>query len=197
MVADQQTVERFGASQRQQPVWNGLRLRSRMRLAFVIGLVLNLAVVSACVSRGGSSKEFRRVRELVAHSPQPDPGAAGDERPWSRAGHDLHVAGLVECGGFISKTQAAYGAAWVTKTGEGPARVKVPQIDLTLVYRRGLFRGLSKKHTVRDRPISRVSEVVHGNFSTDLRSCVFFSAEAKVPPRDERVRASIEVCPQP
>ena len=49
MVADQQTVERFSASQRQQPVSNGLRLGSRMRLAFLLGLVLNLAVVSACV----------------------------------------------------------------------------------------------------------------------------------------------------
>ncbi len=186
MVSDQRSIGRRASSP-----------HGRLgRKAFLPFAVLGLALLLGCVSRGGPSHDQHRLAELVAESPsfQPEDVAEGG-RPSTIDKLHLHVVGVVECGGFVSKTQTSYAEAWVTRPGPDGPRVKTRKLDLRLEYLEGVFQNRVVKKKREGAKIVRSSDVLHGNFSSDPCSCVRFTANADTEPLRHRLRARVEVCP--
>jgi hypothetical protein len=107
----------------------------------------------------------------------------------------MHVAGIVECGGFLRKTQTVYGEAWATRPGEDGPRVKLNKIELRIEYLGGLFEGLSRKKKAEKSEAISLSDAIRGNFASDLCGCVRFVGvgRARV---GSKIRTRLDVCPE-
>lgn len=168
----------------------------RVGSAMGLGGALCLAVLTGCVSHSGPSPDHVRLHEALAETPLQQPNKTGAfERKTNADGYHLHVAGLVECGGFLTRTQTVYGEAWATESGPDGPRVQMIDLDLRIFYVGGIFAGLSTKRATTGGEVVRQSDVIHGNFNTDLCGCARFVASATLPNRKQNLRARIEVCP--
>lgn len=182
-------------------------LRRDSRVALSLCLVLS----AACVSQAGRSPDHARLAGVLAQLPPQE--LVKLARPSSAKGYRLHVAGLVECGGFLKRTQTIYAEAWMTRleadgspdadgaeAGEAapskdPERVAALKLDLRATYLGGLFEGLRKKKIAERAESIVLSNVIHGNPNTEICDCVRFVANADAPPFGEKLRAQIVVCP--
>jgi hypothetical protein len=186
MVSDKESIGRRAANP-----------HSRLeRKALLLFATLGHALLLGCVSRAGPSHEMDRLAAVLAASPPQEPAEPGEnERPSSTRKFRLHVAGLVECSGFLRKSQTSYGEAWLTSGGPNAPRVNAEKLQLRLEYRGGLFQGRITKENRDGRGFVRSSDVVYGNLNSDPCGCVRFTANAETKTRGIKLRARTEVCP--
>jgi hypothetical protein len=163
-----------------------------------LGLILVLISLVGCVSRVGPSSEEERLAGLLAQLPPQEPLVTGErQKPPMADDYYLHIAGLVECGGFLRKTQTSYAEVWATRPGKEGPRVELNEIELRINYLDGLFEGVLVMREVEKAELLRSSDVARGNFSSSPCGCVRFVAEGKIPPRNDKIVTRLKVCPSP
>ena len=167
-----------------------------VRVALPLLLVLALVVLSGCVSRVGPSSEEERLSGVLAQLPQQELAVEGErQKPPTSGDYYLHIAALVECGGFLSKTQTSYAEVWGTRPGKDGPRVELNEIEVRINYLEGLFEGLIVKKEVENAESLHISDVLRGNFSSRPCGCVRFVARGKIPPRNDSMATRLKVCP--
>ena len=175
--------------------------RVRLRSSFPhnpwrLGLALALVALTACVSQAGPSPDRARLRKALEQSLPPQPeGSAETPAQKGEGDYHMHVAGIVECGGFLRKTQTVYGEAWATRPGEDGPRVKLKKIELRIEYLGGVFEGLSRKKKAEKSEAIALSDVIRGNFASDLCGCVRFVGVGR-PRVGSKIRTRLDVCPE-
>jgi hypothetical protein len=171
---------------------------SSSRSACVWRLVLALALVplAGCVARLGASPEEERLAGVLAQQPPGEPPKVAEgQRSPIKGDYYLHIAGLVECGGFLRKTQTSYVETWATRPGRDGPRVEIKDLELRISYLDGLFDGVVVKKEIGTAEGLRASDVVRGNFSSSPCGCVRFLATGKIPPRNDGIGTRLKVCP--
>jgi hypothetical protein len=170
--------------------------RARIPRTLQLGLALGLAAATACVSQGGPSTRTAHMAEQLKNSPPTEPEDPPKRgRPSNDSDYYLHIAGIVECRGFLWKSQTSYGEAWATHPGEDGPRVEVSELELGIEYLDGLFSGLRQKKVGRGKLTVRGSDVLRGNVKSDPCGCVRFVASGVVSRLVGKLRARLKVCP--
>jgi hypothetical protein len=161
-----------------------------------LGLALAWVALTACVAHPGPSPDRARLRKALEQSLPPQPEASAETPvPTGKGDYHMHVAGIVECGGFLRKTQTVYGQAWATRPGENGPRVELEKIELRIEYLGGIFEGLSRKKKAGKSDVISLSDVIRGNFASDPCGCVRFVGvgQSRV---GSKIRTRLEVCPE-
>jgi hypothetical protein len=169
----------------------------KLGIALRLGLVLNLATLVGCVSQGNVSTEEARLRAVLDEMPLSEPESVSNSQDESSFDdYRIHLKGLVECGGFLSKQQTVFAEAWATQAGTEDTRAELNELELKLEYLDGIFTGVERKIVVYGKPVVRLSDVMKGSFLSDPCGCARFVATGKIPSETGgRVRTRLKVCP--